>query len=136
MLLKSLSRSEQELFLELCDFAANIDNDFSEKEKGYIQGYRQEMFLSENDYIIKGLGYDEIIKKLIEISSPENIRRIVIELIALLKADQIIHPQENELISKLKEDFSISNAQINEINELLEFLNNVYARIFAIVDAN
>ncbi len=136
MLLKSLSRPEQELFLELCDFAANIDNDFSKKEQEYIQEYRQEMFLSENDYVIKGLGYDAILEKLIEISSPANIRRILIELIALLKADQIIHPQENELISKLKEDFSISSAQINEINELLELLNNVYARIFAIVDAN
>lgn len=39
MLLKYLSKPEQELFLELCNFAANIDNDYSEQEKNYIQEY-------------------------------------------------------------------------------------------------
>lgn len=82
MLLKYLSKPEQELFLELCNFAANIDNDYPEQEKNYIQEYRQEMALDENAYTIKGLEYDEIVKKILEISTPESIRRIIIELIA------------------------------------------------------
>jgi hypothetical protein len=136
MLLKYLSRPEQELFLELCNFAANIDNDYSEQEKNYIQEYRQEMALDENAYTIKGLEYDEIVKKILEISTPESIRRIIIELIALLKSDGILHSQENNLIAKLQEDFKLSSDILKEIYESLENLENAYAKIFAIVNGN
>ena len=134
MLLKYLSKPEQELFLELCNFAANIDNDYSEQEKNYIQEYRQEMALDENAYTIKGLEYDEIVKKILEISTPESIRRIIIELIALLKSDGILHSQENNLIAKLQEDFKLSSDILKEIYESLENLENAYAKIFAIVN--
>ncbi|MBZ4647456.1 MAG: hypothetical protein JG777_2945 [Clostridia bacterium] len=136
MLLKYLSKPEQELFLELCNFAANIDNDYSEQEKNYIQEYRQEMALDENAYTIKGLEYDEIVKKILEISTPESIRRIIIELIALLKSDGILHSQENNLIAKLQEDFKLSSDILKEIYESLENLENAYAKIFAIVNGN
>jgi hypothetical protein len=136
MLLKYLSRPEQELFLELCNFAANIDNDYSEQEKNYIQEYRQEMALDENAYTIKRLEYDEIVKKILEISTPESIRRIIIELIALLKSDGILHSQENNLIAKLQEDFKLSSDILKEIYESLENLENAYAKIFAIVNGN
>ncbi|KNY27708.1 MULTISPECIES: hypothetical protein [Clostridia] len=136
MLLKYLSKPEQELFLELCNFAANIDNDYSEQEKNYIQEYRQEMALDENAYTIKRLEYDEIVKKILEISTPESIRRIIIELIALLKSDGILHSQENNLIAKLQEDFKLSSDILKEIYESLENLENAYAKIFAIVNGN
>ena len=136
MLLKYLSKPEQELFLELCNFAANIDNDYSEQEKNYIQEYRQEMALDENAYTIKGLEYDEIVKKILEISTPESIRRIIIELIALLKSDGILHSQENNLMAKLQEDFKLSSDILKEIYESLENLENAYAKIFAIVNGN
>ena len=136
MLLKYLSKPEQELFLELCNFAANIDNDYSEQEKNYIQEYRQEMALDENAYTIKGLEYDEIVKKILEISTPESIRRIIIELVALLKSDGILHSQENNLIAKLQEDFKLSSDILKEIYESLENLENAYAKIFAIVNGN
>lgn len=136
MLLKYLSKPEQELFLELCNFAANIDNDYSEQEKNYIQEYRQEMALDENAYTIKGLEYDEIVKKILEISTPESIRRIIIELIALLKSDGILHSQENNLIAKLQEDFKLSSDILKEIYESLENLENAYTKIFAIVNGN
>jgi hypothetical protein len=136
MLLKYLSKPEQELFLELCNFAANIDNDYSEQEKNYIQEYRQEMALDENAYTIKELEYDEIVKKILEISTPESIRRIIIELIALLKSDGILHSQENNLIAKLQEDFKLSSDILKEIYESLENLENAYAKIFAIVNGN
>lgn len=136
MLLKYLSKPEQELFLELCNFAANIDNDYPEQEKNYIQEYRQEMALDENAYTIKGLEYDEIVKKILEISTPESIRRIIIELIALLKSDGILHSQENNLIAKLQEDFKLSSDILKEIYESLENLENAYAKIFAIVNGN
>jgi hypothetical protein len=136
MLLKYLSKPEQELFLELCNFAANIDNDYSEQEKNYIQEYRQEMALDENAYTIKGLEYDEIVKKILEISTPESIRRIIIELIVLLKSDGILHSQENNLIAKLQEDFKLSSDILKEIYESLENLENAYAKIFAIVNGN
>jgi hypothetical protein len=136
MLLKYLSKPEQELFLELCNFTANIDNDYSEQEKNYIQEYRQEMALDENAYTIKGLEYDEIVKKILEISTPESIRRIIIELIALLKSDGILHSQENNLIAKLQEDFKLSSDILKEIYESLENLENAYTKIFAIVNGN
>jgi hypothetical protein len=136
MLLKYLSKPEQELFLELCNFAANIDNDYPEQEKNYIQEYRQEMALDENAYTIKGLEYDEIVKKILEISTPESIRRIIIELIALLKSDGILHSQENNLIAKLQEDFKLSSDILKEIYESLENLENAYTKIFAIVNGN
>lgn len=136
MLLKYLSRPEQELFLELCNFAANIDNDYSEQEKNYIQEYRQEMTLDENAYTIKGVEYDEIVKKILEISTPESIRRIIVELVALLKSDGILHSQENNLMAKLQEDFKLSSDILKEIYESLENLENAYAKIFAIVNGN
>ena len=136
MLLKYLSKPEQELFLELCNFAANIDNDYSEQEKNYIQEYRQEMALDENAYTIKELEYDEIVKKILEISTPESIRRIIIELVALLKSDGILHSQENNLMAKLQEDFKLSSDILKEIYASLENLENAYAKIFAIVNGN
>lgn len=134
MLLKYLSKPEQELFLELCNFAANIDNDYSEQEKNYIQEYRQEMTLDEDAYTIKGLEYDEIVKKILEISTPESIRRIIIELVALLKSDGILHSQENNLMAKLQEDFKLSSDILKVIYASLENLENAYAKIFSIVN--
>ena len=94
------------------------------------------MALDENAYTIKGLEYDEIVKKILEISTPESIRRIIIELIALLKSDGILHSQENNLIAKLQEDFKLSSDILKEIYESLENLENAYAKIFAIVNGN
>lgn len=136
MLLKYLSRPEQELFLELCNIAANIDNNYSEVEKNYIQEYRQEMILDESAYTIKGLVYDEIVKKILEISTPESIRRIMIELVALLKSDGVFHSQENNLMARLQEDFKLSDDSLKEILESLENLEKAYTRIFAIVNGN
>lgn len=136
MLLKYLSRLEQELFLELCNIAANIDNNYSAVEKNYIQEYRQEMILDESAYTIKGLEYDEIVKKVLEISTPESIKRIMIELVALLKSDGVFHSQENNLMARLQEDFKLSDDNLKEILESLEDLEKAYTRIFAIVNGN
>jgi len=134
MLLKYLSKPEQELFLELCNLAANIDNDYSGQEKNYIQEYRQEMSLNEDAYTIKGLEYGEIVKKILEISTPENIKCIIIELVALLKSDGILHSKENNLMVKLQEDFKLSSDILKEIYESLENLENAYAKVFSIVN--
>jgi len=134
MLLNHLSEREKELFLELCHLIANIDQEYSQEEMSYIEDYRSEMGLSEYDYSLQGLSYSEIVHEIRSISSKENRRRIIIEIMALVKADGRLHDHENELLNRLKGDFDLEGDILKRIIGALDEVTKAYGEIYAIVE--
>lgn len=132
MLLREMTSKEQELFLELCSFLANVDGEHSPKEKAYINEYRHEMNL--NDYKIVGLPFGDIVSRL-KAGSPENKRRVMIEAVALLKADGNMDNQERGILAQLQAQLGISDDVVQEICLVLDDLDKVYTRIYQIVKA-
>lgn len=131
MFLKYLSRKEQELFLELCDIISKSDSDSHEEEKEeiMIREYRFEMDLTESEYIIKGITFEDVIKEIKDISNPENINKIIFEIIGLIKADDRISKQENEYISKIINDLNISSSVIEQMKEIVDEIKEVYLKL-------
>ncbi|SHE72591.1 MULTISPECIES: hypothetical protein [Caloramator] len=133
MFLKYLSEQEQQLFLELCNLVIKADLKIEKEELDLINEYRFEMGLFEEDYQIKGIKYEEIVKGLKEKSNFSNIKKIMFELIALVKVDKKEDDREIELLEKLKNDFNLDSDMIKSISSVLDELKNVYKKVFDIV---
>ncbi|MCX7694306.1 MAG: hypothetical protein N2Z71_01130 [Caloramator sp.] len=133
MFLKYLSEREQQLFLELCNLVMKSDLKIEKEEMDLISEYRFEMGLYEEDYQIRGISYEEVVNELKEKSNLSNIKKIMFELIALVKVDNYEDDREIELIEKIKNDFKLDSDMIKSISNVLDELKNVYKKVFDIV---
>ena len=131
MFLKYLSRKEQELFLELCDIISKSDSDSHEEEKEeiLIREYRFEMDLPESEYIIKGMTFNDVVKEIKDISNPENINKIIFEVMGLIKIDDRISEQEQDYISKIITDLNISDSVIEQMKEVVDEIKQVHLKL-------
>lgn len=104
MFLTKLQQEEKEAFLELAYLMATIDGKFSVFENPVIVKYQKEMDLE--DYKIKGLAIDDILKVFIE----ERSKHIVLtEILRLVYSDGIVHENEQKSISLIKEHFGFDS---------------------------
>jgi DnaJ-domain-containing protein 1 len=100
MFLTKLQQEEKEAFLELAYLMATIDGKFSVFENPVIVKYQKEMDLE--DYTIKGLAIDDILK----VFKEERSKHIVLtEILQLVYSDGIVHENEQESITLIKERF-------------------------------
>jgi hypothetical protein len=100
MFLTKLQQEEKEAFLELAYLMATIDGKFSVFENPVIAKYQKEMDLE--DYKIKGLAIDDILK----VFKEERSKHIVLtEILRLVYSDGILHENEQESITLIKKHF-------------------------------
>lgn len=136
MLLRDLSRTEQELFLELCNYLAGADDDHSPLEEKHITEYRREMDLDSAEYGLHGLAYEDIVDGLKKAARLENVRRIMIEAAALVRADGVVDGREQGILERLQQDLGVAEAFMQQVPQVLDELARVYARIYRLVDAD
>lgn len=131
MYLSKLTGIQKELVLDLCINASNANGIFSSEEQNYINQYAEEMnipvrFESSNSN-------DEAVKKLVEVSSPSELRGIGVELIALLLSDNSYDDDEKEYMIRIGESFGISEIILDDIAEKISELFDIYSRLNSIV---
>ena len=128
MYLSRLDHKQKELFLDLCIHASMSDNEFSEEEKAIIFQYCAEMQLSDIRYEAKH-STDEVIEELVEISSPDELRIILMEITALVISDNACNQHEQRFMDKLVEKIGVSNEELSDLINSLNALSSVYEKI-------
>ena len=128
MYLNKLNNEQKELFLDLCIHAAMANGDFADKEKEMVNEYCSEMNINKIRYVaIESL--DDVIVKLIAISTKEEMKMIVLEITALLISDNEFDKFEKVFIEKINNKISLKKAKYEQMLNALNDLSVIYDKI-------
>jgi len=126
MFLKALNNQEKVSFLELALRIAKSDDDFSVEERGMIEEYKYEMKL---DYDLESIDLEKDINNLIEdfsVSEPATIKKVFIELIGLIMADEKFAESEKGIIKNFMNRFNLSENYLKNVQDWVQELNELY----------
>jgi len=126
MFLKALSNEEKKSFLDLALRIAKSDEDFSVEEKGMIEEYKYEMNL---DYDPESTYLEKEPLDLIEDfsdSEPATIKKIFIELIGLIMADEKFVESEKAIIKEFMERYNLTDDYLKNVQDWVKKLNVLY----------
>ncbi len=128
MYLSRLDHEQKELFLDLCIHASMSDHEFSDDEKSIVFQYCAEMQLSDIRYEAK-IGMHEVVDKLIEISTPDELRIILMEITALIISDAARNQYEQHFLNEFINKIGVSSEELTELIKSLTELTSVYTKI-------
>lgn len=114
MYLAALSREQKDLFLDLSIFSMRSDGVIEPREQNLVYQYCEEMRI-ERRLSTNSNTVDAVLNRLKEISTSSELKKISVELVALMYADDDFADEENELLSKLQITFGFSSHLIGEI---------------------
>lgn len=105
MFLNRLNLEEKVAFLELAHHIARSDNNFSEDQKTIIAKYCMEMQMED-------ISYDEnefdIYNTLEKIKDRRSRKIVLLEILALIYADDFLHEEERKVLEKVLEEFELN----------------------------
>lgn len=107
-----LNREEKENLLELALHVAKVDKDPIKAEKAIIAKFREKLGLE--DYDLKHKTFTEIMNEL-EPSSFIGKTSILLEVLKIILADREYHPQEKDVVSRIRDRWAISDEDFNNI---------------------
>jgi hypothetical protein len=107
-----LSQLEKENLLELAMHVAKVNREPIKQEVEIIKTYKEKLGLE--DYNIGGKGFSQIMDEL-EPSSFVSKTSILLEILRIVLADKTYHPEEKDIVSRLKKRWNISEEQFNDI---------------------
>lgn len=105
MFLNRLNREEKIAFLELAHHIARSDNDFSETQKSIIDKYCMEMQIEDIDYDDEKF---DIYDALAVIEDRRSRKIVILEIMALIYADNFLHEEERKVLEKMLEEFDLN----------------------------
>lgn len=127
MYLRDLNLKEKKNFLELAYFVANYNQKFADEQKQLINEYRAEMFLSQDEYEIKGKEINEILD-FFKDDSTQTKNAIFLEIMSLILSDDIYDEKEREVVAMIEDKFEITKEEHDEAVSILEGINDIYRR--------
>jgi len=105
MFLNRLIKEEKIAFLELAHHIARSDNDFSEDQKSIIAKYCMEMQIEDINYHENSFDIYETLEK---IQSRRSKKIVILEIMALIYADNFLHEEERKVLEKILEEFDLN----------------------------
>ena len=105
MFLNRLGKEEKVAFLELAHHIARSDNDFSEDQKSIIAKYCMEMQIEDIDYDEDNF---DIYNTLDKIKERRSRKIVLLEIMALIYADDFLHEEERKVLEKVLEEFDLN----------------------------
>lgn len=105
MFLNRLSGKEKVAFLELAYYIANSDNDFSSKEEEVINSYCVEMQIDNIDFDKSNFDLDLTLSN---IESAQSQKIVLLEIMALVYSDNILHQAEENVLQSMTEKFQLN----------------------------
>ena len=110
MFLHKLSSQEKVNFLKLAHHISKSDNNFSKKQKNIISIYCFEMEIND-------INYDEdkfiLNDTLIKFKTNKTKKIVLLEIMALVYSDSIIHEEEQKIIDTMLDIFGFSQILAN-----------------------
>ena len=131
MFLNQLNQEEKNAFLELAHYIARSDNDFSDDEKSIIEKYCMEMQIDNIDYDKKAF---DIYNTLGKIKHKRSQKIVLLEIMALIYADDLMHPNEEKVLMKMLEEFDIHLPQFIICTEWAKTMLSLYRQGKAVID--
>jgi len=105
MFLNRLNNKEKIAFLDLAHHIARSDNDFSDDQKSIIEKYCMEMQVDDIEF---NEDQFDIYNTLSVIKGRASKKIIVLEVMALIYADNFLHEEERKVLEKILEEFDLS----------------------------
>ena len=114
MFLSGLSKEQKELFLDLVIFSMKIDGEVDEREENVAKQYCNEMQI-EFRSTTNLPSYVDVFKRLKEISDLTDLKKITLELVTLMYADDNFADEEEELLECVRKIFGFNSHLTGEI---------------------
>ena len=128
MFLVNLNNEKRLLFLDLSIYAAKADNMLDQDEKNIINAYCTEMGLRNNDYNPK-VPLDDVLKQLSAKCTNKELNMVILEIMAIIMADNDLKITEKEFVKKIEIIFKIDKIKINKACEILQKLKASYSEM-------
>lgn len=132
MFLNYLKEGNKSAFLRLCVHAALSNGVFEQEEEKTIGAYCREMNIPQNvpdtnESLENVLNYieenaDDVEKKI-----------IVLEILGLVKSDNVYDDMEKDFMKKLIEGIKVQDDVLRKMNNLLDIYITVYRELYATI---
>ncbi|MCM1165917.1 MAG: TerB family tellurite resistance protein [Lachnospiraceae bacterium] len=127
MYLGKLNDEQKNLFLDLCIHGANSNNDFADDEKEMVDAYCAEMQIPVR--YVEETDFNACVDRLIAISSAEELRAVLIELTAIILADDICDDMEEAFMQEFIKKAGIPDSEYRHISQTLAELSTIYKKL-------
>ena len=125
MYLNRLNLQQKELFLDLCIHSAMANNNFAAEEKDMIDQYCIEMQLAQPRYTaVKDT--NAVIDELKKISTPQELKMILLEITGLILSDNIYDDDEQKFMNSFAESIGVDKSCLNDMVASLNELKKLY----------
>lgn len=132
MYLNTLTNVEKELFLELALNACYANGELDPNEKVMMDQYGSEMGIKINSY--KPLKtQSQVLEDLKSIKAIETLRKIYIEITALMMVDGVIDKDEEKYLKEIQKIASLKDSQVVRIRTSLEQIFSGYEYLNSII---
>lgn len=120
MFLKRLNEPSRLSFLSIATALAGSDGFFSGEEQSLMNQYAQELGIETLSEVPTSVEVDREIAHIADLTSLEEKRVILIELIALANADARFASEEESLLKKVAQAFGVDLEEYHRCIELLD----------------
>lgn len=114
MYLANLSDEQKELFLDLSMFSMESHGEVDSREEIMLKQYCEEMKIAYRSKK-KIDSYDDILKRLKEISTTTELKEMTVEILAIMYADEEFADQEHDLLLRLQKVFDFNSHLLGEL---------------------
>ena len=114
MYLASLSKEQKELFLDLVIFSMSSDGVIDNREQEIVERYCKEMQMQYHSTSNLTSCVD-VLQRLKDISTESDLKKMTVELVALMYADDNFADEEAELLKCLQSKFEFDSHLMGEI---------------------
>ena len=132
MYLNTLTNVEKELFLELALNACYANGELDPNEKVMMDQYGSEMGIKINSYK-PSKTQSQVLEDLKSIKAIETLRKIYIEITALMMVDGVIDKDEEKYLKEIQKIASLQDSQVVRIRTSLEQIFSGYEYLNSII---
>ena len=114
MFLNRLDNNSKQLFLNLAYSVAQSDESFSDMQKELIKNYASEMDIADIDFKKDDFILENELKK---VQNKDYQKIILIEILAIVYSDNIMHPAEKEIIDTMVDNWNLNSSLVTIYGE-------------------
>lgn len=129
MYLQDLQLEQKVLFMDLAILAAQANDSLEGQEEMMLQEYAREMGIDAPTSYVVNKELSDIINELIAISSQQDLKKIVVELVALLLADNEMDELEEKFLQQFIKATELTQSDVERAKRSIEQLKEAYANL-------
>ena len=133
MFLNKLDTQSKEVFLMLAHHVARSDESFSDVQKSLIDGYAKEMDINDVEFDENKFSLEECLKT---ITDKDSQKIILMEILAIVYTDNIIHPAEKDIIDTIVDIWKINSSLVVVYGEWAKNLLSLHIQGEALLELN